>query len=155
MTCDKWHMKNDTWHVTHDLWHVTSDTWQMTRHMWNMTCDMRGRWTFSQNVSSLALTVSEWRFIKDIFTNDDSLSEFMNLWMNDKGVCTAPATPGVKNVFISKCPRAPFYYFWRNLIHETNPVTWFNFNYPLDPSHLIVLTRNSLSSWLIGVWSGN
>ena len=43
---------------------VTCDTWHMIDGV---------RWTFSQNVSFLALTVSEWRFVEDIFTKDDSV----------------------------------------------------------------------------------
>ena len=43
-----WRMKCDTWNVTHDMWHMTCDTWHVTG---------RGRWTFSQNFSSLAFTV--------------------------------------------------------------------------------------------------
>ena len=51
-----------------------------------MTCDMyyithatlyvtgEGRLTFSQNFSSLALTVWERKFVEDIFTEDDSLT---------------------------------------------------------------------------------
>ena len=40
VTCDMWHVTCDTWHVTHDMWHMTGST-------------------FSQNFSSLALTVWE------------------------------------------------------------------------------------------------
>ena len=45
VTCDVWHVTCDTWHVTRD----------MTRDTWHVTC--LGGWTFSQNFSSLALTV--------------------------------------------------------------------------------------------------
>ena len=37
-------------YIYFDMWHVTGDTWHMTG---------MGRWTFSQNFSSLALTVCE------------------------------------------------------------------------------------------------
>ena len=69
---DIWHLTWDIWHVTRDMWHVTLQTWHMTS--W-------GRWTFSQNISSLAFTVCEWR-CSDL--------------TNDEGVCiTAPAIPGL------------------------------------------------------------
>ena len=47
--------------VTNDTLHVTGG----------------GDKTFSQNVSSLALTVWEIRFVEDIFTKDDSLTQFI------------------------------------------------------------------------------
>ena len=56
--------KNDTWHVTRDTWHVTRDTWHVTRDMWHVT--RLGGWTFSQNFSSLALTVSDLWYYEDI-----------------------------------------------------------------------------------------
>ena len=40
---------------------MTCDTWHLTGG---------GRWTFPPNLSSLTLTVWEWRFVEDIFTND-------------------------------------------------------------------------------------
>ena len=76
MICDMWHMTRDMWHVTCDTWHITS----------------RGRWTFSQNCSSLAFTVWEWRFVEDVFTKDESLTDWMNELISDKAVCrTAPS----------------------------------------------------------------
>ena len=42
----------DTWHVTHNMWHVTHDRW--------------GRWTFSQNLSSLAPMIWEGWCFEDI-----------------------------------------------------------------------------------------
>ena len=59
--------KNDTWHMTRDTWHVTRDTWHLTRDMWHLTCDMfGGGWTFSQNFSSLGLTVCDLWYYEDI-----------------------------------------------------------------------------------------
>ena len=53
-----------------------------------------GGLTFSQNVSSLALTVWEQKGFEDLEEKD--VSELINY----KGVCrTAPATPGLLNVF--------------------------------------------------------
>ena len=52
------------WHVTRDTWHVTCDTWHVTRDMWHVT--WLGGWTFSQNFSSLALTVSDLCYYEDI-----------------------------------------------------------------------------------------
>ena len=75
------------WHLTRDMWHVTHDMWHMTR--------LRG-WTFSQNFSSLALTVYDLCYYEDLEEKDDWLTEWMNQWINDKAVYrTAPATPGL------------------------------------------------------------
>ena len=53
--------------------HLTPDTWHMTHGL---------GWTF----------LREWRFIEDIFTKDDSITDLIG----DRGVCrTAPATPGL------------------------------------------------------------
>ena len=80
------------------MWHVTCVTWHVTRDTWNVTwCGGR---TFSQNVSSLALTVCDLWYLKDLEEIADSLTESINY----KGVCgTAPATPGLlKKDIISK-----------------------------------------------------
>ena len=54
-----------------------------------------GGWTFSQNFSSLALTVCDLWYYEDLEEKDDSLNELMN----DKAVYrTAPATPGLLNI---------------------------------------------------------
>ena len=45
------------------MWHVTRDMWHMTRDTWHMTCF--GGWTFSQNFSSLALTVCDLWYYED------------------------------------------------------------------------------------------
>ena len=75
-----------TWY----MWHVTSDTSHLTCDNWKRTC--WGRWTLSQNVRSLALTIWKWWFVENIFTKDVGLNQLMN----HKGVCrTAPATPGL------------------------------------------------------------
>ena len=67
------------WHATHDMWHTTH----------------RGPRTLCQNFRSLALTVWELWCFEDIFTKDESLSQ----WMSDDAVCrTAPATPGLLNI---------------------------------------------------------
>ena len=58
--------------------------------MWHMKCGRR--WFFYQNVSSLSLTIWEWRCFEDIFTKD----ELMIQLINDEGVCrTAPAKLGL------------------------------------------------------------
>ena len=59
-------LTRDTWHVTRDTWHVTRDTWHLTR---------LGGWTFSQNFSSLALTVCDLWYYEDLEEKDDSLNE--------------------------------------------------------------------------------
>ena len=67
------------WHVTGDMWHVTHDKWHLTYF---------GAWTFSQNFSSLALTVSDLWYYEDLEEKSDLISE----WINDKAVYrTAPA----------------------------------------------------------------
>ena len=58
--------------------------------MWHVTC--LGGWTFSQNFSSLALTVCDLWYYEDLEEKDDSMNE----WISDKAVYrTAPATPGL------------------------------------------------------------
>ena len=121
VTDDMWHMC-DTWHVTHE-WHMTCDTWvtqyvchftcdkwHVTHDMWHMTCDTwhvtgMGRWTFSQNFSSLTFTVWEWRFVEDrqsyddISTNHQWMNEWINQSIRDGGDCrTAPASPGLLTI---------------------------------------------------------
>ena len=67
------------------MWHMTHDTWHMTH-------DMFGGWTFSQNFSSLALTVCDLWNYEDLEEKAHGLNE----WINDKAVYrTAPATPGL------------------------------------------------------------
>ena len=61
-------------HVTCDTWHVTCDRWH--RKGW-------GSWTFSQNFSSLAFPVWEWRSFEDIFTKDELLTEWLTDWLTD------------------------------------------------------------------------
>ena len=71
----------------------------MTCDMWNLTHDMWGRWTFSNNFSSLAVTVLELRFVDNIFTKDQC-SDLTNY----EGVClTAPATPGLLSMLYQNC----------------------------------------------------
>ena len=81
--CDMWHMTCDMWHMTYDTWHETHETWHVTG------C---GEWTFSQNFSSLAITICDllWRF-----GGKGWLTESVNY----KGVCrTAPAIAGLFNI---------------------------------------------------------
>ena len=53
------------WHMTHDTWHVTRDIW----HFW--------RRTFSQNFSSLALTVCDIWYYEDLEEKADSINEWV------------------------------------------------------------------------------
>ena len=53
--------------------HVTCDMWQMTFDTLHMTCGGRG--TFS-----LAPTVWDWRCFKNIFTEDDSVTDIPSDW---------------------------------------------------------------------------
>ena len=86
-TCDMWHVTRDMWHVTRDMWQVTRDTWHVT-HL--------GGWTFSQNFSSLALTICDLWYYEDLEEKDDWLNQWMNELISDKTVYrTAPATPGL------------------------------------------------------------
>ena len=71
--------------MTGDTGHITCDMWHMTHNMWHMTHDsahaaLGGRWTLSQNASSLALTVLEWRHFEDFEEKDDWLAD----WMSNK-----------------------------------------------------------------------
>ena len=77
-------------HVTHDMWDVTHDTWHVTCDMWHMT--RWGGWAFSQNFSSLALTVCDFWYYEDIEEKADLLTD----WIYDEAVYrTAQATPGL------------------------------------------------------------
>ena len=79
MTCDMWYVTCDTWHVTRDMWHVIR----------------LGVWTFSQNFSSLDLTVM--KISRKRMTQ--WMNEWMNEWINDEALYrTAPATPGLLNI---------------------------------------------------------
>ena len=70
---------------------ITCDTWHLTRDtgMWHMTGGER--YTFSQNVSSLALTVWEWRFVEDISTNHQWMNQSVSQAVNGGDCRTAPA----------------------------------------------------------------
>ena len=52
---------------------------KVKRDTLHMTYDMWGRWTFFKNFRSLALTVWEWRFVEDILTKDEWLTQLTNL----------------------------------------------------------------------------
>ena len=85
-----WQVTHDTWLMTRDTWHVTRDTWHMAHDTWHMT--NLGGLTFSQNFSSLALTVCDLWYYEDLEEKD----EWMNESMNDGAVYrTAPATQGL------------------------------------------------------------
>ena len=80
------------------MWHVTRDMWHVTYHMWHVSCC--GRWTFSQNFSSLAPTICDLGYYEDLEERDDWLTDSLN----DEAVSrTAPATPGLsKSIFQTK-----------------------------------------------------
>ena len=82
---------------TYEMWHLTCDTWHQIFYTWHVTDG--GRWTFSQNSRSLALTVWDWGFCEDIFTKHESVS-----WLIiEKAVCrTAQATPGLLKQYKKK-----------------------------------------------------
>ena len=65
--------------LTRDTWHVTRDTWHVTRDTWHVTHDTLGGWTFSQNFSSLALTVCDLWYYEDIL-GKGWLNESINEW---------------------------------------------------------------------------
>ena len=77
MTYDTWHMTRDMWHVTHDMWHVTHG----------------GGWTFSQNFSSLALTVWERQCFEDWEEKDDLAPHWINEW--ERCLKNSPGSPGL------------------------------------------------------------
>ena len=77
------------------MWHVTFDSWHMTRDKWHVT--RLGGWTFSQNFSSLALTVFDLWNYEDL----EEKAHGLNQSMSDEAVYrTAPATPGLLNIYI-------------------------------------------------------
>ena len=100
-----WHMTCDTWHMTHDTWHMTHDTW----HVWG------GGWTFSQNFSSLALTVCDLWYYEDLEEKDE--------WINYEAVYrTAPATLGLLKTSLVIFPIEDilalcFYLAFNNIFH--------------------------------------
>ena len=63
--------------MTRHMWHVTRDTWHGTRDTFG-----GGGWTFSQNFSSLALTVCDLWYYEDLEEKD----ELMNQSINDEAV---------------------------------------------------------------------
>ena len=88
ITCDRWHMTVDTWKLTCDTRHVTRDTW-------HLTC--LGGWTFSQNFSSLALTVCDLWYYEDL----EEKAHLPNEWINHEAVYrTAPATRGLLMIHV-------------------------------------------------------
>jgi hypothetical protein len=63
---------------------VTYDMWQLTGDMWYVTCG--GGWPFSQNSSSLALTVWNRQFLEDISTKDEFIKQIMmNMFVDSPG----------------------------------------------------------------------
>ena len=79
------------------MWHVTCDTWHVTRYMWHATCDIwhvtcLGGWSFSQNFSSLALTVYDLWYYTDLEEKDEWIIELINY---EAVYRTAPAIPGM------------------------------------------------------------
>ena len=74
-----------TRHLTPDMWHVTCDIWHTVGG---------GGWTFSQNCSSLDLTIWDIQCLEDSKLEDDLLDQLMN----HQGVRrTALATPDLLN----------------------------------------------------------
>ena len=132
--CDMWHVTRDTWYVTHDswgelnllwkfldpsfnclgfmmfMWHKTCDIWQETGDIWHVTIwhmTGGGKWTFSDNLRSLALTIWGLWWFKYWEGKDDWLTDWMNEWMNEWMSIegdhrTAPATRGLLNIIRKK-----------------------------------------------------
>ena len=70
----------------------------MLRQMTRDTFHVWGGWTFSQNFSSLALTVCDLWYYEDLEEKAHRMNEWMNESMNYEAVYrTAPATPGLLN----------------------------------------------------------
>ena len=108
-------------YVTHDMWHVTCDTWHVTHDTWHVT--RWGGWTFSQNFSSLALTVFLfmilWRY-----GGKGSLTYRMNELIRDEAVYrTALATPGLLNI----------YNYWQTRCSRGCPTNSLVINWVTDP----------------------
>ena len=70
--------------------------WHVTCNKWHVTCF--GRWTFSQNFSSLALTVCDLWYYEDLEEKADWLT---HLWSDEAVYRKAPATPGLLNTRLS------------------------------------------------------
>ena len=72
--------------------------WKNVIHdMWYVTC--YGGWTFSKNVSSLALNICDLWYFEDLEEKADWLTDSLN----DEAVCrTAPATQGLLITLIKK-----------------------------------------------------
>ena len=78
------------------MWHVTCDMWHVTHDMSHVTHDLFGGLIFSQNFSSLALTVCDLWYYEDLEEKAYVLSEWINQWINHEALHrTAPATPGL------------------------------------------------------------
>ena len=92
--------------MTCDMWHGICDT--DTLHV---TC--LGGWAFSQNFSSLALTICDLWYYEDLQEKDGSVTESIN----DEAVYrTAPATPGLLTI-----NKKNMYLLW-SFIHTTKIV---------------------------------
>ena len=107
------------------------DTWYVTRG---------GGWTFSQNFSSLALTVCEGWWFEDL----EEKGDLMNELTSDEAVCrTAPATRGLLKTRYSCCNRPSLV---TQSFCKTHPFT--------ETLPLIVVTLNQLCSLIIA-WIRN
>ena len=85
---------------------MTPNMRHLTHEMWHWTCG--GRCTFSQNFSSLAITVLEWRCFENIFKMEESMNELIII--DDRWILrTAPAIMGLLkicrflNIFFQPC----------------------------------------------------
>ena len=118
---------------------VTCDTWHVIHDMWRVTYDMLGGWTFSQNVSSLALNVCDLWYFEDFEEKGYWLTEIMNYWINDEAVYNrkALATPGLFNIalFVGAYYNGPKF-----KCQPTRGVGWFSYE---------IHTKNLKHPWLI------
>ena len=83
MSCDTLNVTHDMLHLTCDMWHMTCDTWHVTLDTGHMICDMLFGWTFTQNVSAVALTVCDLSYFEDLEEKADWLTDSHN-WLITK-----------------------------------------------------------------------
>ena len=107
---------------SHNLFHCIVQPKQiknLNSCMWHMTGE--GRWTFSQNFSSLALTVWEWRCSKNISTKKELLREGFQKKTEESvttfhlGLPPPLMWPELGEIFSPFF--ACFYYIWQTMKH--------------------------------------
>ena len=76
---------------------MIGDTLQVTCDAWHMTLSVG--WTFSKNLSSIALPFWDWQCLEDIWTKGWMI-QWMNKWINDGGNCRTSGYSGSVNNYV-------------------------------------------------------